>query len=180
MTAGTARRPLPALVFLLALTLLTALVWWRVLHRSSPHPLSSPKCVTRSTQAVLPQPATVTVTVLNSTQRAGIAKAAAASLTKLGFSVVSYGNDGHGVIAGVAEIRYAPANQAAAMLLSYYLPGAKLVTVAATSTAEVTISLGMQYKAVATAAAARAAMTAAHISAAPSTPATATSSAAGC
>lgn len=177
MTARTARRPLPALVFLLALTLLTALVWWRVLHRSSSHPVSAPKCVTPSTPAVLPQPATVTVTVLNSTQRAGIAKAAAGSLTKLGFSVVSYGNDRHGVIPGVAEIRYTPANQPAAMLLSYYLPGAKLVTVATTSTTEVTISLGLQYRAVATAATARAAMAAAHLSAAPSTPA---STAPGC
>ena len=34
MATSTSRRPLPALAFLLALSLLTALVWWRVIHRS--------------------------------------------------------------------------------------------------------------------------------------------------
>ena len=32
MDRPSARRPLPALAFLLALSLLTALVWWRVIH----------------------------------------------------------------------------------------------------------------------------------------------------
>jgi membrane protein implicated in regulation of membrane protease activity len=34
MAAAGARRPIPALIFLLLLALLTAIVWWRVLHRA--------------------------------------------------------------------------------------------------------------------------------------------------
>ena len=42
MATSTARRPLPALAFLLALSLLTALVWWRVLHRSDSAKAAAP------------------------------------------------------------------------------------------------------------------------------------------
>src|SRR4051794_36805468 len=104
------RRPLPALVALLALTLLTALVWWRVLHRDSGTDKSTASCdKTKSTQTVLPRPASITVYVLNSTTRSGLAKTTASALTKRGFKISGYGNDtGKPVIPGVAEIRFGP------------------------------------------------------------------------
>jgi hypothetical protein len=162
------RRPLPALICLLALTLLTALVWWRVLHRSDGKSEAKTNCPTQTTQAALPRPATVAVSVLNSTSRTGIAKSAAAALAKGGFTVSGYGNDtGHAAIPGVAEIRYGPEQRGAATLLGYYLPGAKLVALTAPKDSTVIVSLGVKYRAVASAAAVKAAMSAAHVSIAP-------------
>jgi hypothetical protein len=153
------RNPLPALVCLLALTLLTALVWWRVLNRGDEHVGANSPCTPQNTQTVLPRPATVVVSVLNSTQRARIAKSAAASLTKYGFKVSGYANDtGHAVIPGVAEIRFGPDQHNAATLLNYYFPGAKLLPVESRADGTVVVSLGMKYKAVATTAVANAAM----------------------
>ncbi|MGI8762129.1 MAG: LytR C-terminal domain-containing protein [Jatrophihabitantaceae bacterium] len=142
MTSPTQRRPLPALVFLLALSLLAALVWWRVLHRTAPAHAARPSCPTTqpATQlatpsaAQLPRPAAVSVRVLNSTTRSGIALAATTALGKDGFVTASRDNDtdpakygSHGTVPGVAEIRYAAASQPAARLLAYYFPGATLV-----------------------------------------------------
>src|SRR5581483_9430611 len=69
MAEGTTRRPLPALVCLLALTLLTALVWWRVLNRSDSHASSTHTCSSTAAVVVLPRPNGISVTVLNSTTR---------------------------------------------------------------------------------------------------------------
>jgi hypothetical protein len=163
---------LPALVFLLGLSLLTALVWWRVIHRADAQssPNSAPtSCAAKPTVTVLPQPKAVSVQVLNSTTtRNGLAATTKTSLTKLGFVVVGVGNDSTGTIPGVAEIRYGPANAAGASLLSYYLPGATLVNTGAAGT-QVTVSLGLKFVAPATAAAAKAAMVAAHVSQSPVT-----------
>ena len=120
MSSPTKRRPLPALVLLIALTLLTALVWWRVLHRDNGHAAAGGKCPTpASSAAVLPRPATVDVSVLNSTTRTGLARTTATTLTKLGFKVAGYGNDNPKVhVAGVAEIRFGPDQKKDATLLS--------------------------------------------------------------
>jgi LytR cell envelope-related transcriptional attenuator len=170
MTSPTLRRPLPALVFLLALTLLTSLVWWRVMNRDN-HPTAQPTCGPSKPAAVVPRPATVSVSVLNSTTRAGIAKSAAAALTKQGFKVAGYGNDtGHAPLAGVAEIRYSPDEGRAAILLTYYLPGASMARAKTTSQGVLVISLGKRYHAVATQQAVRASLAKNHISVATGTP----------
>src|ERR1700748_1454838 len=124
----SARRPLPALAFLLCLSLLTALVWWRVIHRADAdaHPKATKTCAV-ATPTLLPQPAGVSMDVLNSTQRTGLAASAAAALRKVGFKVTAVNNDTAGLIPGVAEIRFGPQGQAAATLVSLYLPGATLV-----------------------------------------------------
>ena len=112
---STARRPLPALVFLLILALLTAIVWWRVIHRVSSE-ASSAKSSTSCSPApvtVVPPPKTVTVHVLNATNRQGLAAGVRSKLAKAGFVVADIGNDDV-PIAGVAEIRYGPAGRAAA------------------------------------------------------------------
>lgn len=152
MTYVTNRRPLPALVFLLALTLLTSLVWWRVLNRSDNSAAQS-SCAPTPTQQVLPAPASITVTVLNSTTRTGLAKATAGTLTRIGFTVSRFGNDtGRPPIKGVGEIRYTADQREEAAMLAYYFPGAKMI--ARTSTdSNLIVSLGTKYTKVASAAA---------------------------
>lgn len=169
MADETRRRPLPALVSLLALALLTSLVWWRVLHRGTDHSAASTPCPPAATASSLPRPGTVTVSVLNSTQRAGIAKSTADALTQRGFTVSGFGNDtGHVVIPGTAEIRFAHGSDSAAKLLSFYFPGATLVPETAPTPALV-VSLGAKFTAVAAQPAVDAAIAAAHLTQTPAT-----------
>ena len=161
MPSTVARRPLPALVSLLALLLLTGLVWWRVLHRSSSADGATKPCPTPTVTATatLPPPPKVTVEVLNSTNRTGIATRARTALVNAGFSSPKpAGNDSPKVhVAGVAQIRYGPAAKAGAQLLSYYLPGATLVPTTSKTTA-IVVSLGAKYRSVATPSAVAAAL----------------------
>jgi len=163
MTSPTKRRPLPALAFLLALCLLAALVWWRVLHRSDSAAADKPTCPTSQAPKTLPEAAAITVTVLNSTKRKGLAAATRLVLVKDGFRSPGKAiNDdksfgGHGQIAGVGEIRYGADSAPGAQLLAYYFPGAKLVKTEATDST-VLVSLGAAFKAVATPAAVTAAL----------------------
>lgn len=157
-STGPSRRPLPALVFLLALTLLAALVWWRVLDRGSGDAAAGPSC-TPSTSAArpkeLPEQQAITITVLNATKRHGIATKAQRVLVRDGFQApAAAANDAKtypgysGRVSGVAEIRYGPGGSQGAQLLQYYFPGATLVKTDAKD-ATVLISLGAGYKQVA-------------------------------
>src|SRR5690606_2284825 len=116
MTTPTRRHPLPALIFLLALCLLTALVWWRVINRDGPESTAAQRCPsTAATGAsgLLPNPASVTVLVLNSTDRSGIAAGARTALLAAGFRIPDparndaqeFGGTGNPV-PETAEIRY--------------------------------------------------------------------------
>jgi hypothetical protein len=172
-TAQLGRRPLPAIVLLAALTLLTALVWWRVLNNGTSTG-SATSCPTTAAHA-LPNPADVTLTVLNSTQRAGLAKSASTALTKLGFQVSGYANDiGHAAIKGVGEVRYGADQKAAADLLTFYVPGATEVALGANSEGKLVLSLGQAFRAPRTTPQAAAAMSSANVSAAPSSATTQT------
>lgn len=146
MAALPTRRPLPALVALLALLLLTALVWWRVLHRGGDSSTSS-GCQTQTPHAVLPAPSLVTVQVLNATKRNGIGSRARSTLVTDGFNVpAAAANDRPKVrVPGVAEIRYAAKGAKGAQLLHYYFPGARMVPVTGKS-AVVVVSLGEKYR----------------------------------
>lgn len=154
MPSTLARRPLPALVALLALLLLTALVWWRVLHRGTPGSAAA-TCPTQTTsapaRATLPPPSAITLKVLNSTNRNGIAARARSTLVADGFRVPGpAANDNPKTkIKGTAEIRYGTSGKKAAALVRYYFPGAKLVHTASKS-AVVVVSLGQRYRSVAT------------------------------
>jgi hypothetical protein len=168
MAEGTTRRPLPALICLLALTLLTALVWWRVINRSDSHAAPNTGCTSSTAPLVLPRPAGVSVTVLNSTNKAQLAKKTAAALAKEGFVIVTYGNDtGHAPVVGVAEIRFTADQQPGASLLSYYFHGARMVPLAATSDSTLVVAVGSKFVAVSTPAAAQTAISAAHASQVP-------------
>jgi hypothetical protein len=150
------------LAFLLVLALLTAIVWWRVIHRVSseasakPSPSCTPAAVT-----VVPAPASVTVHILNGTNRNGLAARVRTSLAKVGFLVADIGNDDV-PLAGVAEIRYGPAGRAAAKLVAYYFPGAALIGSARTDS-QVEISLGAKFRTVSTTATVKQAMAHDHV-----------------
>ena len=155
MTSPTTRRPLPALVFLVALTLLAALVWWRVLDRDSGHASAEPSCTPSTSGSApkqLPEQRAVVVQVLNSTKRQGIAATAQKALVADGFQAPARAdNDSKaypgysGEVKGVAEIRSGPAGTAGAQLLQYYFPGATIVRTNEQD-ATVLVSLGAQYK----------------------------------
>ncbi|MDP9117749.1 MAG: LytR C-terminal domain-containing protein [Actinomycetota bacterium] len=166
MTEGRRRRPLPALICLLALTLLTALVWWRVLHRSDAPVAAKPTCAAPTSAPALPKPATVALTVLNATTRHGIAKATAATLTTDGFKINSFSND-TAKVPGIAEIRFTPDEQGAATLLEYYFPGATQVPLTGSVDSRLVVSLGNAFQAVAAPAAVQAAIVATHGTPAP-------------
>ena len=93
MAGSLVRRPLPALIALFALLLLTALVWWRVMNRDSHKDAAQPTCPTPTpteSADTLPAPAAVTVQVLNGTfktkkPRSGIAGKVSTALEKDGF-----------------------------------------------------------------------------------------------
>jgi LytR cell envelope-related transcriptional attenuator len=158
------KRPLPALVSLLALLLLTALVWWRVLHRSDgdDHAATCPSPTPTATAGVtLPAPGSITVAMLNSTTRAGIASKARKTLIADGFKVPTLAaNDSakkQNKITTTAEIRFGPTGKQAASLVRYYFPGASLVSTTSKS-ATVVVSLGAKYRAVAAPAAVKVAL----------------------
>lgn len=177
MTAPERRRPLPALAFIAALCLLTALVWFRVLHRRDGSDAAASRCPsakpgTSTTAApqnsnVLPTPGEIAVLVLNSTQRNGIATATKKILEGDGFKVTQAADDvkaygGHGLIKGVAEIRYGRGARADAQLLRYYFPNAAM-KVTHSSSAVVTVSLGAKFTKTRTSAAVRKAVAKAHL-----------------
>jgi hypothetical protein len=175
MTSPTKRRPLPAMLFLLALCLLAGLVWWRVINRDDGHAQAKPTCTPSKAAKTLPEPAAVTVTVLNSTTRNGIAGAARTVLIQDGFrSPDKAQNDGKDFggtdqpVAGIAEIRYGPSGADGAKLLAYYFPGATLVKTPSTDPT-VLVSLGTQYKTVSPQTTVTAALKAAGITLVPTT-----------
>lgn len=140
----SARRPLPALAFLLALSLLTALVWWRVFHRDDGGGVQARQTCTAQPGTPLPEPATVTVIVLNGTDRAGLAGQASAALGADGFVMGEAGNEPTAV-ASAAEIRFGPTGLPGATLLSYYVPNAVLVPIPARADATVDVALGAKF-----------------------------------
>lgn len=155
MSTATRRRPLPALAFLLALTALTSIVWWRVLHRpepsetaGTPTPSQSRQCTPGAKAIRLPTPGGVTVTVLNGAGRDRLATQVTAQLKSRGFKVGTPGTTS--ALAGVAEIRFGAAGRPGATLVSYHLPGAKLAP-ASRSGAGVEVVLGAGYRSLAAA-----------------------------
>jgi len=76
----------------------------------------------------LPAASDVTTNVYNSTDRTGLAAATGEELKSRGFVVGTVANDPLGkTITGVAEIRHGPKGLDAAELMTFYLPGARLV-----------------------------------------------------
>lgn len=99
---------------------------------------------------LLPDPSEVKVNVYNSTKKSGLAAVTAAELEARGFVVKKVTNDPTGAqVKGVAEIRYGPAAEDGARLVSYQFPGAKMVLVGRTGK-RVDVALGAAFRAMPT------------------------------
>jgi len=153
MSTATRRRPLPALAFLLALSVLTGIVWWRVLHR--PEPAGTPgtpvagqtaSCTPAASAIRLPKPASVRVVVLNGAGRDLLATRVTGQLKSRGFTMGTPGTTS--ALTGIGEIRYGTTARAGATLLSYHLPGAKL-TPTNRPDARINLVLGSGFRALA-------------------------------
>ena len=85
------------------------------------------KGLTKAPPVPMPPPGKVTVNVLNTTFRTGLAGAVAAEVRARGFHVAKVGNDPTRVVLGVAEIRYGEDGEPAARLMARHIQGAKMV-----------------------------------------------------
>lgn len=154
MSATSARRPLPALAFLLILTILTGIVWWRVLHRNDdsttgtkPVVVQPIKCTPGAGAITLPKPAAVSVNVINGAGRDQLATQVSTQLKSRGFAV-GKPDTAASTLPGTGQIQFGTAGKAGATLLSYYLPGATMVA-QNRGDAAITLLLGTGYKALA-------------------------------
>lgn len=163
MSARSARRPLPALIFLIALAVLASIVWYRVDHRSQAEAASTPKptpCATATT-TVLPANSAVTVNVVNANGTNGLARSTLDAFTALGF-VAGTTTTADQNSTDVATVTSGPTAAAAAKLVSFYVPGSTVAADGRTD-ATVTVTVGSKFTGVATAGVAKAALAAAKV-----------------
>lgn len=158
----TGRHPLPALALIVVLAVLTAVVWWRVLHRpkvpsAAGSSVGSTAC---AAPTVLPRPANVAVAVLNGAARAGLAGNVSTTLRQRGFQVGRVDNAPQ-TFPGAARVAYGTGLRNAALLVSFYLPGAELVEVPSNDRT-ITVTLGAKFTGVAAPDAVQRAITQAH------------------
>lgn len=120
------RRPLPALILLLVLALLTVGVWWNVLRQD--HALRQAQAAACTSASQAPpslDPSTVAVRVYNATSTAGLADKVRAALADRGFTVTEFGNDPVPDIkvTGAGELRFGPSGRGTASFVRLYVPG---------------------------------------------------------
>jgi hypothetical protein len=138
----------PALATILVIAIVGAAGWfaWHALRgHDSGAGTRVRTCVTPSPAPVPAQPRDVTVSVLNATDKVGLAHQVAAALRTQGFRVGKVGNT-KAAVTGVGTITFPPAARAGAIALAEHVPGAALVTA---STAAVTLRLGPAFTALA-------------------------------
>jgi hypothetical protein len=149
----SSRRPVPALLLLAALSVLAAVVWWRVLHRGDGEATAG-ACPARPSAGVLALDARrVEVRVYNATSRSGLARAVARQLRRRGFSIAATSNDPLAdtrKVRGVGELRYGPLGAQHAQLVSWQFPGIRLAEDPRTD-AIVDVAIGPAFRALATA-----------------------------
>ena len=117
--ARSGRRPVPPLAFLLVLAVAAAAVWIYVLQNGSDS-TSPTSCAAVASLA----PKSVTVTVLNASNRTGLANTVTKDLQDRGFKTGPPGNDTSRPVTGVGEIRHGVRGAQAAAFVGLYLPGA--------------------------------------------------------
>jgi hypothetical protein len=124
--ARSGRRPLPPLIFLLVLALAAAGVWWNVLRQHAAQSADkADACATAQQAPPSLDPTTLSVRVLNATDRGGLAQQVAAELQGRGFTVAEIGNDDTDrEVTGPGEVRHGPRGADAAAFVALLLPGA--------------------------------------------------------
>lgn len=162
----SSRRPIPALVFLLALAVLAVVVWVRVADRGSGADASAPKNCASAPQ--LPANAAVTVTVLNANGSDGLATRVLDAFVAAGFVAGNVGNVDTPA-PDFATITSGPNGTAGALLVSYYIPHSTITTDDRQDTS-VTVTVGQKFGAFATPQQAQAAMAKARVSQTPAAP----------
>ena len=119
--ARSGRKPVPPLVFLLVLAVATTAVWIWVFNSGA----DTTPAATCTPAAPSMAPGTVTVHVLNASQKQGAASAVAKELQARGFQVGAPDNDRSGRdVTGVGEIRFGARGKQQAAYVKAYLPGA--------------------------------------------------------
>lgn len=126
--ARSGRRPLPPIIFLLVLALVSVGVWWNVFRQDAE--LRAEQDAACAEAEAAPQaldPATVSVRVYNASDQAGLAQSVADDLGARGFTIAEVANDRSGQeVTGVGEVRYGPSGKGTAAFVALYLPGAEL------------------------------------------------------
>lgn len=145
--ARSGRRPIPPLIFLLVLALAAAAVWWNVLRQHQEQSADAAEaCATAQTAPPSLDPTTLSIRVLNATDRGGLAQQVADDLTGRGFTVAEVGNDDtEREVTGPGEVRHGPRGTDAARFLSVFVPGATLYP-DTRATAQVDLVLGPTFE----------------------------------
>jgi hypothetical protein len=148
-TRRRSRRPIPAVVLLLALSVLAVAVWWRVLHRGAGEATAG-ACPARPSASVLTfDTRRVKVRVYNATTRSGLARRVAGQLRQRGFNIAATSNDPLAEtrqVQGVGELRYGPLGARQAQLVSWHFPGIRLAEDPRTD-AVVDVAIGPAFRA---------------------------------
>jgi LytR cell envelope-related transcriptional attenuator len=121
------RRALPALVLLLALSVLAGGVWLRVLDRVDAGATPAAACGTGSTGAL--DARRIQIRVYNATAREGLARSVSDQLRSRGLAVIATANDpliDIRDVRGSAEVRYGPKGAKQAEVVRRQVPGAKM------------------------------------------------------
>lgn len=118
-----ARRALPAVTFILVLSVLAGLTWLKVVDEVNGRRAAASACGDTG------DPNKVQLRVYNATGREGLAKVVAEQLTGRGYAIVGTGNDplaGIRLVEGSAEVRYGPGGQRWAEQVRKQVPRATL------------------------------------------------------
>ena len=124
--ARSGRRPIPPLIFLIVLAIGAGAVWWNVFRQDEARSEDqAAACATAQAAPPSLDPATVSVRVLNATDKGGIAQAVASELRARGFTIAEIGNDDTDrEVTGPGEVRHGARGADAAAFVALILPGA--------------------------------------------------------
>ena len=124
--ARSGRRPIPPLIFLLVLALAAAGVWWNVLRQHEAQSAEEAEaCASAQEAPPSLDPTTLSVRVLNATDRGGLAQQVATELQNRGFTIAEVANDDTDrEVTGPGEVRHGPRGTDAAAFVALFLPGA--------------------------------------------------------
>lgn len=129
------------------LALAAAGVWWNVLRQHQAQTAEAAEaCATAQQAPPSLDPTTLSVRVLNATDRSGLAQQVAEDLRNRGFTVAEVGNDDtERNVTGPGEVRHGPRGSNAARFLSVFVPGATLFP-DTRATAQVDLVLGPTFE----------------------------------